>query len=36
MATPDALTDLIDSYMDLSVWCPSSLLVAWLVWTAFR
>jgi len=36
MTSPDALTDLLDTYMDLLGLVSIMIVVAWLVWKAFR
>ena len=36
MTSPDALTDLLDTYMDLLGLVAITVVVVWLVWQAFR
>jgi uncharacterized membrane protein YqjE len=36
MTSPDALTDLLDAYMDLLGLLSIMVVVVWLVWKAFR
>ncbi len=36
MTSPDTLTDLLDTYMDLLGLVSITVVVVWLVWQAFR